>query len=248
MGLFGKTRYLDPDIEDWCLETWGWLMANLGGIERLRRTPLAAPTPEFFPPTAAQGHERALYLFERVKTLMGMADMPARLEAFERPPARQRLGLFGKEEIESAPGGSFRLDGDTLVIGYASDLVGRPETLIVTLSHELARGLVESIRKPIPGGGEFRELASELALAFAGFGLFGVRGAYKPAQSRNPFAQRGITFSEPIWAFALALFAAMKGIEAPVGALGAVPADLTLKAERYFKRNQDLLAPLRAIA
>jgi hypothetical protein len=126
--------------------------------------------------------------------------------------------------------------------------VARPETLIATLSHELARARLAAIPGPIPGGAEFGELATELALAFCGFGLFGLKGAYQPVRPRNPFAQREIVFTEPIWAFSLALFAVLRGIDIPKAGLKPALADLTVKAERYFKRNQDLLEPLRAVA
>jgi hypothetical protein len=247
MGLFGKTRYLDPNVEDWCLETWGWLMANLGA-QPGQRLALVTPTPEFFPPTAAEGHERALYVFERVKTLMGLADFACELEVFSRKARPQRVGLFGKDEREETPGGAYRLEDGKAVIAYAADLVARPETLIATLSHELARARLAAIPGDVPGGVEFGELATELALAFCGFGLFGLGGAYQPVKPRNPFAQREIAFPEPIWAFSVALFAALRGIEVPKAGLKPAPADLTLKAERYFKRNQDLLEPLRAVA
>jgi hypothetical protein len=250
MGLFGKTRFLDPPVEDWCLETWGWLMANLGGMERLRQIPLVTPTPEFFPPTALQGHERALYVFDRVKALMAMADWPCELTPFYRQLSSQRVGVFSKLTMRaSAPGGTFSLEGGKPTISYATDLVERPEELIAALVHELAQYLVSSVHRPIPGGIEFRELAGDLAIAFSGFGLFGLNGAFKPQTSANPFAQgAGVSLPEPAWAFAVALFAHLKGIEVPTARLSRANTDAVGKAGAYLKTNDDLLAPLRAIA
>jgi hypothetical protein len=248
MGIFGKTRFLDPDVEDWCLKTWAWLMTNLGGMQRLHGVSLTAPTREYFPPTAAEGREQAAYVFERVKSLMGMEGWPCEIEAYGRSPALQSVGLFGKSEQASAPNGTFRLDGARYVIGYAADLATQPEPLIATFSHELAACLVTSIGKPVPGGQDFRELATELALGFCGFGLFGMNGAYRAPTPRNPFAQRAVNFPEPTWAFVLALFATLKGVPIPAGALKPGVADLTAKAMDYLKKNEDLVAPLRAIA
>jgi hypothetical protein len=47
VGLFGKSRFLDADVEDWTLEAWAWLMTNLGGMERLRHARLGTATKDF---------------------------------------------------------------------------------------------------------------------------------------------------------------------------------------------------------
>jgi hypothetical protein len=35
MGLFGKSTFLEQELEAWSLETWAWLMRSLGGMARL---------------------------------------------------------------------------------------------------------------------------------------------------------------------------------------------------------------------
>jgi hypothetical protein len=60
--------------------------------------------------------------------------------------------------------------------------------------------------------------------------------------------QRHGYFSERSWAFALAVFLALKDELAPTGVLKPGVADLTEKASRHLKRNPGLLAPLREIA
>jgi len=251
MGLFGRTRFLDPDVEDWCLETWAWLMANLGGMARLRQASLVLATREFFPPTEAQGHERALYVFERVKSLMGLEEWPARLEPFARPQV-QRVGPLALIQTGGTANGTFRVENGEAVIGYASDLVGDPRHMIATFSHELAHYLLGSIRGAIPGGNELHELATELTVAHAGFGVFGANKAFHFEQQQDAFAQgwrssRSGYFSERTWAFALALFTTLRGGEIPHGQLKPSIAELARKAERYLKRNEDLVASLRAI-
>ena len=57
--LFGGGRFLDEDLEDWQLETWAWLMRHLGGMAHLAGTPLVLPTKDFFPPSGAEGHDKA---------------------------------------------------------------------------------------------------------------------------------------------------------------------------------------------
>jgi hypothetical protein len=251
-GLFGKSRFLDADVEDWCLETWAWLMTNLGGMQRLRRTPLVLANREFFPPTDTERHERALYVFEQIKTLMEIADWPCELEAHDRPAQGQRVGYYAKLQRGKSANGTFRIEDGKVIVTYASDLVGQPRQLIATLAHELSHYLLASIRKPIPGGNQLHELATELTVAFTGFGVFGANAAFKFEQHQDPFGQgwssgRNGYFSEPTWAFALALFAALKEIEIPKAELKDSVSDLTRRASRYLKRHEPLLAPLRSL-
>ncbi len=253
MWPFGKSRFLDADIEDWVLETWAWLMSNLGGMQRLAAAPLALPTRDFFAPTDAEGHERALYVFERIKALMNIADWPCSLEAYDRPTANARVSELGMVKTGAAPNGTFRIVEGQVIISYASDLAGDPRGLIATLSHELSHYLLATIRKPIPGGQELHELATELTVAYAGFAVFAANHAFSFGQfggvySQGWSSQRNGYFSERTWAFALALFAALKGIEVPNDQLKPSVADLTRKAARYLKRNEARLAPLRMIA
>jgi hypothetical protein len=223
-------------------------------MKRLRETRLVLATREFFPPTHAEGHERALYVLERVKLWMGMQDWEAELHAEKRGEDLQRIGTFARLQYRRrAPDGTFRIEDGQAIVTYAADLVAQPRRLIITLSHELAHYLLASIREPIPGGDELHELATELAVAYCGFGLFGANDAFNFEQHQDVFGQgwragrRGY-LSESTWAFAIALFATLKEIEIPKGELKAGVADLTRKATRYLKRNPGLLEPLRQIA
>lgn len=253
MGLFGKSHFLDADVEDWCLETWGWLMANLGGMKRFRQVPLVTATREFFLPTETTGHERALYVFEQVKLLMAMQNRPCRLEAFDLPPQGHRVGLYAKIQRGGTANGTFEIKDGEVIISYASELVDQPRKLIATFAHELSHYLLATILKPIPGGNDLHELATELTVAYTGFGIFSANTAFHFEQHQDPFGQgwssgRSGYFSERTWAFALALFAALQGIELPRDQLKPSLADLTRQAQRYLKRNDALLAPLREIA
>jgi len=253
VGLFGKSRFLDAEVEDWCLETWGWLLTNLGGMKRFRQVPLVTATREFFPPTQTEGHERALYVFEQVKSLMAMEERPCRLQAFDLPPRGQRVGLYAKIQRGGTANGTFQIKDGEVTICYASELVAEPRKLIATFAHELSHYLLALMMKPIPGGNDLHELATELTVAYTGFGIFSANVAFHFEQHQDPFGQgwssgRNGYFSERTWAFALALFAALQEIELPRDQLKSSIADLTRQAERYLKRNDALLAPLRAIA
>jgi hypothetical protein len=247
-------RFLDADIEDWCLETWAWLLSHLGGMERFRGLPLVTPSRGFFPSTVAEGHERAMHVFTCVKVLMGMQDWWCALEPYARPEAHAKVGEFWVLQSDNrAPNGTFRAGGGEVTISYASDLLQRPADLVATLAHELSHYLLASLPGPAPGGHELHELTTDLTVAFCGFGIFGANHAFSFEQHGDAFSKgwrsRGSGYlSERTWAFALALFLALKEQEgaADTWIKPSVKA-LVKDASRYLKRRPELLAPLRAI-
>ena len=77
--MWGKKTFLDPELEDWHVECWAWLMRHFGGLDAVREAPLVLPTAAFFPKVAGDEHEVATAVFTRVKDLMGMSAWPCTL-------------------------------------------------------------------------------------------------------------------------------------------------------------------------
>lgn len=253
-SLFASKSFLDPDLDAWCLEGWAWLMRNLGGMEKLARTPLVAPTRAFFPPSEATGHARAQHIFDCVRTAMGMDDWNCLLEPFERRPAVQVSEFVIVPEV-AAPAGTFRVEEGVVTISYASDLVGQPGQLVATFAHELAHYLVATIDEPWPGGPQAHELITELAVAYAGFGVFAANAAMDFAQHGDAFSQgwearRSGYFSERTWSFALAIFLCLKALPIEAAADAKLKAGLvktTRNAMAFLNRKPGRLASLRAV-
>ena len=131
-GLFGRGSFLDEDVEGWCLRTWAWFLRNLGGLERLKATPLVTPSKDFFPPSDATGHARALHVFDCIRSVMGMADWDCVLEPYRRRDTNARVGEVVALRGRSAPNGTFQMAGGVVRIHYASDLVDKPADLVAT--------------------------------------------------------------------------------------------------------------------
>jgi hypothetical protein len=255
MGLFGKSTFLEKELEAWSFETWAWLMNGLGGMKRLQRTPLVLASKDFFPPTESEGAERGRYVFDQVRRWMGIGDWACALESYERRPANASLGGLAMLKGPNEPSGTFRIANGQPIISYALDLVPQPRVLIATLAHELSHYMVHSAmgRGPLPGGRDAHELTTELCVAYAGFAIFGANAAFEFGQFQDSgtqgwSSQRRGYFSERSWAFALAVFLALKGKDLPAGVLKPSVADLTQRAMRYLSRNPALLEPLQAIA
>jgi len=252
-GLFGKSRFLEEDLEDWFLETWAWLMSQSGGMARMRNTPLVTPTVEFFLRTEAVGHERALHIFECIRSLMGLRAWDCELVPYERPDAHARVAEYNYVRNAAAPNGTFQIRDGKATIRYAADLVGDPWSLVATLSHELAHYRLALIGDLGPGGREAHELTTELAVAHAGFAVFSANRAFSFSQHQDAWGQgwkssRNGYFSERTWAFALALFLMLRGEEGAADRLiKPIIKTMTKSATQYLKRHDELIAPLKAI-
>lgn len=246
-GLFKPKAFLDPDLEAWTLDAWAWLMRNFGGMGRIAQTPVAQPSRAFFPPSDTAGHQRALHIFACVKAGMGMADWACNLEAFKRRGGEQVSEQVFLRQDKSAPLGTFQSDGESVTISYGSELIERPGDLVATLAHELSHYLVATAEEPWPGGEDAHELITEMTVAYAGFGGFAANAAFDLSGHGG---RGGGYLSKRTWAFALAIFLALKG--EGTGDLDRwLKIDITHDTRRalaYLKRRPELLAPLRAIA
>jgi len=253
-NLFKPKTFLEADLEGWSLETWAWLMRNMGGMQRLSTMPLATPSRDFFPPSDATGHARAVHVLECVKAVMGMQNWPCELQPFDRRDAQQ-VSEFVVVAGSRKPLGTFEYNaqGDVL-IRYGATLVDQPGVLVATLAHELSHYLVSRVEEPLPGGAEANELVTELCVAYSGFGLFAIANAMAFRGFRDTFAQgwqiTGAGYlSQRTWAFSLAIFLALKNEDVAVVDrwLTHDLAKLTRKAVRHLAERPDKLEPLRDI-
>ena len=252
-SLFRRQSFLEEGLEEWCLGAFAWLMRNLGGVSHLATTPLVLANTDFFPPTTAEGEARAAYLFEQVKALMGMQDWDCELRALDGANSA-RVGEFWVLQSNAAAG-TFQVTGGRAIISYSTDLIGDPRRLIAVFTHELCHYRLAGFGAPGPGEEIGNELLTDLAVAYFGFGVFAANAAFHFQQHMDAFSQgwrsqRSGYLSERTWAFAIALFLMLQGqtLEVACKALKPNIADLARKAERYLRKNPDLIAPLQAIA
>jgi hypothetical protein len=46
-AMWGKKKFLDPELEAWHIACWSWLLRHFGGVEAVRAAPLVLPTGAF---------------------------------------------------------------------------------------------------------------------------------------------------------------------------------------------------------
>src|SRR5262249_7883751 len=185
-------------------------------MSRLRSRPLVGATREFFPPTDAEGHERAVHVFECVKKHAGMTEWPCILEPQpERPESRvAELGVV-KSHKGRLPLGTYGVEGNKVVITYDPALVHDPSALVATLAHELSHYLIDGTPGMPPGGHAMQEYATDLTVAFLGFGVFAANRAFSFSQYGDAYSQGWKTsgqgyLRERDWAFALPVFCVLR--------------------------------------
>lgn len=247
--LFGARKFLDADVEAWHLETWAWLVGHFASEVPLKSTPLVLANADFFPPSDATGHERAIHVFECVKRAMKIENWPCTLEAQPHRNSGSRVAEFVTLGGDNEPNGTFRIEPDgEVVITYAPDILDRPVELVATLAHELAHYLLARCEDMDE---ETHELTTDLTVAYTGMGLFGANAAFSFSQHGDAFSQgwssrRSGYLSPRSWAFALAVFAHLTEDQRDLTQwLSGDVAGSWKAAMKYLRQNPQLLLPIR---
>jgi hypothetical protein len=248
-----KTRSpLSSDDEEWQLETWRWLLEQLGGIDDLRAQPLVLPNADFFPPIDARGHERAEHVFETIKQLMGLQSWHCKLVPQpDRPDARVSDVAYLKFENGTEQAlGTFGAEGNEIVITYDPGLIGDPVGLVATLAHELSHYLLSAKGEP-PGGWENHEFCTDLGVVYSGFGLFGAATAFRYYAGAQGWGYSKAGYlSQVEWSFALAVYLALR--DQPVAdAKPWLPSHIyagVVRATKYLaSQRSEQLSALKAV-
>lgn len=198
MRLFGHRPTVSVAERDWIEDNLDWAIDE--GILRAD-TPLVLLTPAFF--TARRGaddHETALGVFEDLRHLLHLSDVPIDLVALRTLPVeyRHEVGAL------SATAGTWQGDPDHSLIEYDPALVAEPLGLIALLVHELMHHVLAHASSDPPGGPEAEELNTDLHCIAAGFGA--IHLAHGEAAGWSGY------MTTDARAYALALFLAVRDL------------------------------------
>jgi hypothetical protein len=253
MWPFRVKSILEPEEEEWQIATWQWLLYERSGLDDLHKAPLVVPTQEFFPSTGETGSALARYVFERVKHHAHMSDWPC--ELIEQPEPGELIvnPVTALKVRKAAPAGTFMHDGNAAQISYSPSLLKDRLALVSTFAHELAHYLIGHPRRMPPGGGPGLEPATDLAVTYLGFGIFGANSAFRYQQHQDFMSQGwGYTrlgyIKEREWVFALAVFLALKGLDASAAKphLKDHLASQLKRTQKYLELNPQILERIRS--
>ncbi len=253
MWPFRAKSILEPEEEEWQIATWRWLLYERGGEDDLQQACLVMPTREFFPPTEAKGPALAHRVFEHVKRHARMQEWPC--ELIEQPDSGGLTvnPVTALKVRRAAPAGTFMHDGNAAQISYSPSLLKDRVALVSTLAHELAHYLIGHPRRMPPGGGSGLEPATDLAVTYLGFGIFGANSAFQYQQHQDYMSQ-GWGYSrlgyikEREWIFALAVFLALKGLDASAAKphLKSHLASQLNRTQKYLQLNPSILERIKS--
>ena len=253
--MFWKSKSpLSPDDEEWQLECWRWLLENFGGIDALSQSALILPKAEFFPGTDATGHAKAQHIFCQVAEHMGISPDEFELVPQEKAIDPKLGGLMVVQNAPASPAGTFQASSDRrLRITYDPAGLDNPSELIATLAHELCHPLLLSTEEKPPGGDDCEEFATDLAVTYFGFGVFGANSAFHFEQysdlaggTQGWSTRRQGYLTEAEWGFSLAVFLLLTdqpGDEI-YQYLKSSPAGYLKKSLKYIRANMHLIEPL----
>jgi hypothetical protein len=257
LGLLAPRLPIDADEFEWIMACFRWFADEFDAPRQYLGTAhLIFPDTADFPPSRAEGHARAVELFDIVRRRAGMVDWDCDLVPGEAERGtRVSTGLGLRHLTSGAPLGTFSFVQGRYRISYNPSLLERPLNLVATFAHELAHYLLHTARTRSPGGHDLHEHATDLAAVYLGFGLFMANGAQNFRQFEG-FGEQGWEMrrqgylGELSLTTALALFvrlhaldgrAALRALKPPLRA----PFRKALKA--IDRRHPDLRAALAAI-
>lgn len=246
---------IGKDDEEWQLEAWAWLLENLGGVEGLKNCPTLKPSQTDFPPSGKKQIEHAEFVFKQVAFWLGVDsdDFEITLQDEDVDPMVGPLAVVAN--VPNTPLGTYQLDGNrkhiiTLNPSNLKDL----EQLIATIAHEICHPILLTFPKAPPGGPEAEEYATDLAVAFFGFGVFGGNSAFVHNQfNDNATGTQGWSISrsgyltQNEWGYALALrhLLTEEPDESWLGYLVEGPMINFQKNLKYLKKNMATVDDLR---
>jgi hypothetical protein len=257
LSLFGSRLPIDDDELEWQLATFKWLRHEFGSSAD---TPLVLPTPEWFPPTKAQGHERVRHLFDSVRAAAGLDQWPCELRPGEGDrPAAVGTGLLLRHEGAPPPCGTFLVEEEggepKAIVTYNPTLARDTTAMVATFAHELAHYVMSTAATAPPGGWELHELHTDLAAVYLGFGIFLANSArsFSQFQSAGEMGWSSRTqgyLSEAALVTATAVFQRLAGrdpLEAERWLKDYLARDLRKAAKGLAKRYPSMEAAVEAV-
>ncbi len=236
---------VSPEAQQWVEDSFAWLIGQYGR-EFLQSLPVIQPTEEFFPEDFHPTDASIQATLVRLCGFMHVRPERVTLEIFdddqEDLKKALRTTLPHREDSSSGAAGTYRENtgAERFLITVKRSKSADPVTLIATLAHELAHVLLLGEGRLDHDAPDMEPL-TDLATVFWGLGIFNANSAAR-FQQHDDGTKRGWSFqrlgylSEPMFAYALAVFAWERGEKKPLWAK-----HLRLNVGTYFRQSLKVL-------
>ncbi len=158
------------------------------------------------------------------------------------------------QNAPQGPLGTYQPDRNRHLVTVNPKTLKNLEQLISTLAHEICHPILLAIPEEPPGGSDMEEFATDLAMVFFGFGIFGANNALVHNQYRDEATgtqgwsiSRSGYLTQNEWGYALAIKTLLMPHTEDDGSSHLVGGALVnyRKNLKYLNRNMDLVQRLR---
>ena len=224
----------------WVDARFRWLSDQFGK-ERPKTAPVILPTPEFFPDPCHGTPEDVPLLFGRVCGYLGLD--PARFD-LRLYAEKERLSLPGERRMVHGTAGLYQ-GGERPTIWVEVSRLADPPALIATLIHEACHELLLGAGR-LTNDEQDHEFVTDLLTVYMGLGIITANATIRESNWRSVgwegwrVGRQGY-LSQPMYGYALALFARTRG-EAKPRWLGHLRTDVRVPckfAMRYLAETGD---------
>jgi hypothetical protein len=229
-----------PQEQAWIERSLDWLTAQFGRAVLLGE--VLTPTDEHFPGVYAGSTEDVEDLVARLCAHMGVDRAGIELEHESDDIDPRLAGHVPLTTAWSGAAGHYRRHNGRAVIAIRDDLAARPMALVATVAHELGHARLIGEGRADPAAGDHEPLTDLLTVHF-GLGIFGANAAFdRFRRVRGEFTYTHTSrlgyLTEPMFGYALARYAWLRGEPAPAWArfLDTNPRALLKQGLRYLAR------------
>lgn len=216
---------IDPETKQWIDARASWLVGEFGRRRFLECT-IVLPTAEFFPGDYSRTEDGPRRLLDQVCYYMQI------------DPARVELALYvnNRDLVGDAPVGTFQPWEDRYLISVEASQLADPLATAATMAHELGHVHLLGDGRISPDADDHEPL-TDLLTVFMGLGVITANSAFSDSNWQGAgmegwrISRQGY-FTMPMFGYALAVFAELRGEEWP-----AWSKHLRLDVRHAFKRT-----------
>lgn len=238
LGWFKPKLPVSPAEREWVDSSLDWLLETFGE-ERFQQVTAVLPTPQFFPQEWDGTPACARLALKQVCRYMQVDPERLELRFFREDglPSDIRRTLPGWEEWTSGAAGLYQEGLEQKVtISINREQLGKPDSLIATLAHELGHVLLLGDGKLSPMAANMEPM-TDLVTIFLGMGIFTANSAiqyrtFTDVQQSGWSISRQGYLSEQLWGYALARVTRMQGEPRPIWVK-----HLTMNVRAYMKQS-----------
>ena len=245
---------VDANERRWLEEMMLWLLEEFGA-RALYQSKVILPTYDHFPDFYEGTQQCAQAVLDRVCQYMRVDPSQLELQIYSEgldSPESAPLFRGGTRQFQGSAGlyGTPEWSHGRPIIGVEAHQLKDPPALVATFAHEIGHFLLRD--RDLPRGGIRREMLTDLVPIFLGLGILTSSAAFRFTQWHdNQYqgwrASRQGYLSEPMYGYALAVFAWLRGDQKPRWAKHLTPnVRLYLRQSlNYLRRGGDTVLPAR---